>query len=123
MGVSHDVLDVAALADLYNMGGAPLVVQVLDLFLESAPRKLASSEAAFAAGDLAGVVPGVHFLISSGGNLGALRIRDLAHEAEAAARSGKSARVGELLPELSAALAEVTPLLVGLREAPETLEG
>ena len=122
MELSQDALDESALADLYNMGGAPLVVKVLDLFLESAPKKLASAEAAFAAGDLTGVVPGVHSLISSGGNLGALRVRDLAHEVEAAARSGKKARAGELLAELSGALAEVTPLLVGLRDAPEALE-
>jgi HPt (histidine-containing phosphotransfer) domain-containing protein len=102
-------IDPAALQRLQRLGGGAFVRQMIDLFLDYAPKKLAAARAAHAAANLDAVAEAVHPLKSSAGNVGAARVQDLANRAESIARAGPSPLLAALLAELEEAFAEVQP--------------
>ena len=109
--------DEQALAKLLKLGGPKFAGNMVDLFLDYAPTKLAEALAAEAKGDYAGVADAVHPLKTSASHVGAGAVRGLAVEIEHLARADERARIPELLAALERALSEVKPRLLEQRAA------
>ena len=103
-----------ALERLRRFGGDTLVRDMIDLFLEHAPKRIAASRRALAANDLASVRLAVHSLVSSCAQLGAEQMRRLSAEAEQALVTDQGA-LAALLQALEREFAIVQPRLVAAR--------
>lgn len=103
-----------ALERLRRFGGDALLRDMIDLFLEHAPKRIAASRQALAANDLAPVRLSVHSLVSSCAQLGAEQMRRLSAEAERAVANNPDALAG-LLEALEREFAIVQPLLAAAR--------
>jgi HPt (histidine-containing phosphotransfer) domain-containing protein len=97
------VIDPAAIARLKRIGGDGLVREMLTLFLQHAPGRVATAEEAVAAGTLRAAEHAAHSLKSSAGNVGATRLQAAAAAVEAATESSAT--------ESSAAESPPTPSL------------
>lgn len=71
-----------AIEKLRKIGGEKFVDEMLALFLEHVPVKVAAAVAAASAGDFAMVEAAVHSVKSSSGNIGAERVFDIANRIE-----------------------------------------
>ena len=103
-----------ALERLRRFGGDALLRDMIDLFLEHAPKRIAASRQALAGNDLAPVRLSVHSLVSSCAQLGAEQMRRLSAEAEQAVANNPGA-LAALLEALEREFAVVRPLLVAAR--------
>ena len=107
--MTPDPID-ARLEQLRRLGGDKLVADLIDLFGELAPQRLAAVRAGLAAGDAAAVALAAHSLTSSAGNLGLAEMQALAADLERCreddARPGLARRLEEAWAGARAALAE-----------------
>lgn len=110
-------LDPLALDKLDKLGGAVFVLEMIDLFFDYAPTRLAAAEEALQAGNLAGVEHAVHPLKTSSGHIGACRVHRLAMQIEELTRARQGETIPALLAELEAAYLEAKPLLQAARAA------
>jgi len=110
-------VDPEALVRLERFGGSKLLREMIALFLEIAPERLAAAEAAVAEGDAEGVEGALHSLKSSSAQLGALKLSRLSEQGEVLARSALVTSITELLEESRAELARVAAWLDGERDA------
>ena len=113
-------LDEEALAKLLRIGGPKFASNMVDLFLDFAPTKLAAAVAAERQGDWQGVEDAMHPLRTCAGHVGALVVRRLAVEIEDLAHAGDSAAVLLRLAALEQAMSEVKPRLLERRATFET---
>ena len=104
-------LDVAAIARLRELGGEKFVGDMIGLFFQYAPQRLAAARAGAQAGDLQAVEKAVHALKSSAGQIGARRVEDLATQIEKLATDKQADALRLLLPQLEEAITQVKPLL------------
>jgi HPt (histidine-containing phosphotransfer) domain-containing protein len=109
-------LDPAALERLNRLGGDKFVREMIELFLDYAARKLAEARQAQQAGDLKGVQKAVHPIKSSAGNVGAVRMQELATRLETEAESGLAEAVAPDLAELEQAFAVVRQELAAAKQ-------
>ena len=100
-------LDPAAIAKLRQLGGEKFVGDMLSLFFQYAPQRLAAARAGAQAGDLLAVEKAVHALKSSAGQIGARRVQDLAVQIERLAVDKQADAIRLLLPELEEAISQV----------------
>ena len=98
------MIDQSALQRLEAVGGAELVVKMIDLYLVNGPARLATAREGMAQGDLPAVQFAVHSLKSSSGNVGAGQVQQLADQIEELAEAGHGGTVAALLDELGQAL-------------------
>lgn len=112
----RDPIDMAALERLKRLGGERLAVRMIDLCLETGPRRVRAAQAGELQGDWEAVGRAAHSLKSSAGNVGALAVQELAQRLElhAAARELPEARV--LLAELVRAWSDAEAWLRRKRE-------
>lgn len=110
-------LDEEALAKLLRIGGPKFAGNMVDLFLDFAPTKLAAAMAAERKGDWQGVEDAMHPLRTCAGHVGAAAVRTLAVEIEDLAHASDSVAVAARLAALERALAEVKPVLEAKRAA------
>lgn len=106
-------LDATVIASLMDLGGEPLLAELVDLFCADAPSQMAELQEAAREGDAARIAAAAHSLKSSCANLGAVRLAELSRQLELAGRAGtieSAADVIELsrveLERVSAALKE-----------------
>jgi HPt (histidine-containing phosphotransfer) domain-containing protein len=111
----HGPLDPEALTRLSRFGGAKLLHEMLALYVESAPTRLAAAEEALASGDLIATESALHSLKSSSAQLGATRLAQLCGEGEAIARGGTLAGVAALIAASREELGRVERWLEGVR--------
>jgi HPt (histidine-containing phosphotransfer) domain-containing protein len=78
--------DPDALVRLRRFGGAKLLNEMIAVYLESAPARLAAAWAGLAAGDAVATENAFHSLKSSSAQLGAVRLSRLCEEGETLAR-------------------------------------
>lgn len=110
-------MDPDALARLERFGGLKLLREMIALYLENAPERLAAAEAGVAAGDPAVTENALHSLKSSSAQLGALRLSRLCEEGETKARAANLAGIAEIVEAGRAELAKVEGWLHGIRDA------
>lgn len=112
------VLEPQALERLRRVGGSGLLAQMLALFAEHAPARVAAARTGMAAGDLAAVARAAHALISSAGNVGAAQLMASAATLEAAALTQRHADAEAAMQRLEEAFARLArPLEDARREA------
>ena len=104
-------LDPAALERLRKLGGDKFAGDMIDLFLSYGGKKVAEAAAARQAGNLAGVASAAHALKSSAGNVGAVRVQQLAAQAEQSAKDLLADAVTAEVAALERAFAELRPRL------------
>lgn len=100
MPTSEEVLDVAGLDRLHRIGGGEFVLEMIDLFLENAPQRLAAARAAVEAGDQKSLYRAAHSLKSTAANLGAQRLQGVAERLESLAAAGGTGSLGSVVSEL-----------------------
>lgn len=103
------VMDPSALERLNRIGGQHFLVEMVELFLEHAPQRLATANEALAGGDLKTVYRAAHSLKSTAANVGAARLQALAAELEECAAAGDAATAGPMLEELNRRYERVRP--------------
>jgi HPt (histidine-containing phosphotransfer) domain-containing protein len=100
---------------LHRVGGDfELLREIIDLFLEEAPRLAAEVRQAVARHDAPALVRAAHRLKGSAGNLSAQRVVHLALRLEMMGREEELAGATGLCEELDYEIAEVEPLLESL---------
>lgn len=104
-------LDPAAIERLMRLGGAAFVCKMIDLFLSYAAEKIGEARRALDAGDWMALSKAVHPIRSSAGNIGAVRVQELAQQLEQLSQRGESGPLSVLVGELEAAFAAVKPEL------------
>lgn len=97
-------LDLAAVERLCRLGGKKFAREMIELFVDFAGKKVAEAQRAVWVGDLAAVQKAVHPMKSSAGNVGAMRVQELATRLESEAQNGDAERVLASLSELEQAL-------------------
>jgi len=93
------------IAMLRRVGRDALARKMIDLFLASAPDRVASIEQSLASGDVVAAGRTAHSLKPSAGQLGAVALQDMCQRIEDAAKAGDTATAGSLLPDLRKELA------------------
>ena len=96
-------IDEKALEVLKELGGVSFVVQMIDVFLAYVPKVLVEARNGLAVGNLEPVVRLGHSLRSSGRNIGAQKIVELAQSVESASRAGQLIPLPVLLDQLEEA--------------------
>ena len=84
---SKDCIDPAALDRLRRVGQDKLVKQMIEIYLDYAPKMLRNALAGEQAGDCQAIELAVHSLKSSAGHVGANAVHDLARRLEPLARN------------------------------------
>ena len=108
-------LDEQAFAKLLRIGGPKFAGNMVTLFLDFAPTKLAVAVAAERKGDWQGVEDAMHPLRTCANHVGATAVHSLALEIEDFAHAGNSTAVAEKLAALTLALEELKPRLLEKR--------
>jgi CheY-like chemotaxis protein len=113
------VLDQAALEGLLSLLGGEFanLAQLIDSFLEEAPRLLAELNQAVAGGDAAAVRRVAHSLKSNGADFGAVAFAALCKELEGMGRAGELAGAAGLAARLGAEYVKVAAALQAVRRA------
>jgi HPt (histidine-containing phosphotransfer) domain-containing protein len=98
------VLDPRPLRDLLDLGGASeLIQELIALFQEDVPPRMALLKTALDASDASQAVMEAHQLKGALSNLGLVRFADLASQIEAQAREGHLDQTGKLAEALPSA--------------------
>lgn len=111
---SPATLDANAIATLLRIGGgdAAFVQEMVQIFLEDTPPRLAEIEQGLARADLVAVTKAAHSVKGGASNFGATEFRALAEQLEHRSKAGDAAA----LPEIFAALqVEYPRVVVALR--------
>jgi HPt (histidine-containing phosphotransfer) domain-containing protein len=103
--VSDDAgIDADALPRLAQMVGDDVLREVLDLYFDHVPHRLAALRDGLGAGELDGAARALHDLKSSAGMVGASGVSRLADEMERLARGGDREAVRERVERLESAV-------------------
>ncbi len=100
--------------DLKQISGADFIRELVDTFLEEAPRLLGQLRTALRAGDVETFRRAAHSLKSNGATFGANRLSQQAKELELLAKESKLSETGNRLDELEATYGKVAVELKGL---------
>lgn len=103
----HPCLDPETAEKLTRIGGASFVDEMVELFLNYVPGKLAAARLAEKNGDRIAVQQAVHPIKSSAGNIGAATMLELAARIEQLAGENETTALAPLLNELENAYKEV----------------
>ncbi len=110
-------VDPEALTRLERFGGTKLLREMIALFLELAPGRLAAAEAAVAGGKGTTAEDSLHSLKSSSAQLGAMKLSRLSEQGEVLARDAMVTEITGLLAESRAELVRVEAWLIDERDA------
>jgi HPt (histidine-containing phosphotransfer) domain-containing protein len=114
------VLDAAALAELLKIVGGRRedLLELIDSFLEDAPKLLGDMQRALAAGDAGLLQRAAHTLKSISADVGAQGLSRLCQALEAQAKAGEVTGAAERLALAEAEYAQVQVALAGVRAEP-----
>ena len=101
-----DPINPAAIERLFKLGGQKFTLDMIDLFGSYGAKKLAEARSAWQAGSLKALAEAAHPLKSSAGNVGAVRVQELAAQVEASALASDATLAGVQLAVLEHAFAE-----------------
>ena len=108
--------DPEALKRLRRFGGDKLLSEMIDLYLTTAPERLAAVQAAIGTGDRPSAELALHSLKSSSAQLGATRVGELSARGETIARGGSLDGIPELVEEMKAELARAIAWLQSVQD-------
>jgi HPt (histidine-containing phosphotransfer) domain-containing protein len=111
------ILDQEAIDNLRALdpdGGDTFIREIIGIFLEDAPLRIAEIDQSLAAGDDAAFVRAAHTIKGASSNVGAAALRAVAEQLELRAKKNGLADVTALVAELKTALANAQTALNGL---------
>jgi HPt (histidine-containing phosphotransfer) domain-containing protein len=108
--INRDVLEGYA-----RRWGAPFVVQMIDLFVNESPARVAAAEQGLAEGDAVAIAAAAHGLKSSAGNLGAIALMNRMAALEHAARTESVTALAPLVRGMAEELGRARDALLRLR--------
>jgi HPt (histidine-containing phosphotransfer) domain-containing protein len=108
-------LDMTTFEELKAMSGADFIDELVDTFLEDAPRLVKEMRSALQTGDAETFRRAAHSLKSNSATFGASRLSGLAKELEMLGKENKLADAGSRMQPLEDALRSVESELKGLR--------
>ncbi len=108
-------IDRATFDELRQMSGAEFINELIDTFLEDAPKLLAELKTARAAGEADSFRRAAHSLKSNAATFGADSLSQLAKELESLGRENRLSETGDQLEALEEALASACEELKGLK--------
>ncbi len=100
-------LDSNAIQKLDSLGGSKLVLKMIELFCKNGEEKIAQALEAWDQNDMRTIERMAHSLVSSSGNLGAIRMQKIASQIERNASKLETGDFPSLLHELKAAYEQV----------------
>ena len=103
--------------------GEDFLVELIDVYLDDTPTRLAQLRQALDGGDAETMTREAHTLKSSSANVGAMTLSALAHQVEIAGRNGQTDSVAVEVGRMSAIFARVKAILEALRHAPGKFVG
>lgn len=103
--------------------GADFLVELIDVYLDDTPTRLAQLRQALDGGDAETMTREAHTLKSSSANVGAMALSALAQQVELAGRNGRTDCVAGEIGRMSAIFARVKAILEALRHAPDKFVG
>lgn len=103
-----DPTAIAALRSLGPDGDASFLRELIDVYLEDAPQRVAELDAALARGDAVVATRAAHTIKGSSSNFGATRLAHQAQLIEAQCKAGDCASALPLVPALKSELLRVT---------------
>jgi HPt (histidine-containing phosphotransfer) domain-containing protein len=101
--------------------GEEFLVELIDVYLEDTPNRMAQMRQAFKGGDAETVIREAHTLKSSSANLGAMRLSNLAKQMEVAGRSGNFLTMADDMQQFKDEFVRVKVLLEELKGSPKEL--
>lgn len=111
------LIDPAAIQNLRDLGDEEFLQEIIGIFTEDAPRRLAELHSSYAAGDTGTFVRAAHSLKGSSSNLGAERLRALAEQLEQDAKTLGIASLDTRVAELESVYAATAAELFKLKPA------
>ncbi len=108
-------LDMTTFEELKQISGADFINELVDTYLDDAPRLIREMQSALRAGDADTFRRAAHSLKSNSATFGAMRLSAQAKELEMLAKEGKLGEAGSKLPGVEQALDAVMAELKGLR--------
>ena len=109
------VIDKSTFDDLKQMSGAEFLNELIETFLDDAPKLLAEMQSALEIGSADSFRRAAHSLKSNAATFGAGQLADLAKEMESLARENKLPETGDRLKALEEALRSASEELRGLK--------
>jgi HPt (histidine-containing phosphotransfer) domain-containing protein len=103
--------DPAAIERLFKLGGQKFTLDMIDMFGSYGAKKLAEARTAQQVGDMAKLAAAAHPLKSSAGNVGAVRVQEMAAQVELSAQEQKAELASAQLDDLERAFAEAITYL------------
>lgn len=104
--MAESVIDMSVVDELVELGDNDpvLLIDLINMFLEDAPQRRIAIVDGARSGDLEAVERAAHSLKGSSGNLGAVRVQDVAESLQVAGRSRDQASVDGLVDSLVSSL-------------------
>jgi HPt (histidine-containing phosphotransfer) domain-containing protein len=113
--MSKPQVDRATFEELKQVSGAGFITELVDTFLEDAPKLIAQLKTAMKAGDAEGFRRAAHSLKSNGATFGAGHLAEQARSLEMLGKEGRLAEAGEGVKAVEATFKLVADELKGLR--------
>lgn len=100
---NHTGIDPAGLARLGKIGGPAFVKQMIDIFLDEVPGRMAAAREGERTGDHAAVAEAAHSIKQSAHNFGATNLSLIAEKIDKSVRANKTADLSAMVNELERA--------------------
>lgn len=113
--MSNSEINLATFEELKRMSGAEFINELVDTFLEDAPKLIREMKTALAAKDADSFRRAAHSLKSNSATFGATRLAELARELEMIGKENRLANAGSRLDGLEQMYRTVAAELKGLR--------
>jgi HPt (histidine-containing phosphotransfer) domain-containing protein len=109
------VIDNATFDELKQMSGDDFINELIDTFLEDAPKMIAEIKSAFASNNVESFRRAAHSMKSNAATFGAIQLSALAKELEMLGKENKLNETGDKLKTLDEAYESVRDELKGLK--------
>jgi HPt (histidine-containing phosphotransfer) domain-containing protein len=113
--MSNKHIDLATFEELKRMSGADFIGELIDTFLEEAPKLMGQMRSALRAGDAEAFRRAAHSLKSNAATFGAGQLSGQARELELIGKEGRLKETGDRIGALERSFQDVARELKGLR--------
>jgi len=113
--MSTTAIDLATFEDLRQMSGADFIGELIDTFLDDAPKLIGELKSSLKAADADSFRRAAHSLKSNGATFGAAHFAQLARDLEMIGKEGRLGDTGDRIQALESAFTAVARELKGLR--------
>ena len=113
--MSSTAIDLVTFEELKQMSGADFIDELIDTFLEDAPKLIGDLKSSLKAGDADAFRRAAHSLKSNGATFGARHFAELARHLEMIGKESRLGDTGDHIQELETAFTAVARELKGLQ--------